>query len=129
MKTVTEMTLTEFHAAVKAQAVPRDHLAFKCPICGTVQSAVDLIKAGAGTNFDDIEKYIGFSCVGRWTAAGPAKKDTTPGHGCDWTLGGLFQLHTLVVVTDDEKRHPHFEPATPEEAQRHMTEHAEVSHG
>lgn len=116
------MSLQEFHAALKQQGVPREHLASKCPICGTTQSATDLIKAGAGENFDAVERYLGFSCVGRWTNAGSHKRGDAPGKGCDWTLGGLFQMHKLEVVTDDGKKHPRFELATPEEAQGRISQ-------
>lgn len=120
MKTIS---LQDFHAELLSQGVPKVHLAFKCPICGTVQSAHDLITAGAGKDFDEVEKYLGFSCVGRFTNAGPHKKGTPPGKGCDWTLGGLFAIHKLEVVTEEDgKHHPRFEPATKEEAQQHMGE-------
>lgn len=105
---------------LKAQAVGgRERLVFKCPICGTLQTGVDLIAAGAGTSFDQVEKYLGFSCVGRWTQAGPHKKDRPPGRGCNWTLGGLLCIRDLDVETPDGKKHPHFMPATPQEAAAH----------
>lgn len=113
-----KMTIAEFHAALKAQEVPtREDLAFRCPVCGTVQSGRSLIAAGAGDSMADVEKFLGFSCVGRFNNAGPYRKDGPPKFGCDWTLGGLFRLHALEVVDDEGKVHPHFEPATPEEAQ------------
>ena len=98
-----KMTLEEFHAAIKSQstATPAE-VTFRCPLCGTLQSANDLIKAGAGADFQAVEKYLAFSCVGRW--------DDTK--GCDWTLGGLFQLHELVVIADDGKEYPRFLPTT-----------------
>lgn len=111
------MTLEDFRAALKAQGVSdRTHYAFTCPACGTVQSAADLIAAGAGSSFDDVEQYVGFSCVGRFTGAGSPRKEAD-GKPCNWTLGGLFKLHDLEVVTPDGKRHPHFQPATTAEAQ------------
>jgi hypothetical protein len=114
------MTVEEFHAALKAQGVPRDALALRCPMCNTIQSAYDLIAAGAGKDFEAVEKYLGFSCVGRFTGArSPRRKPD--GHPCDWTLGGLFSAHRLEVITPDGKHHPRFEPATPSEAQAHMT--------
>lgn len=114
------MTLNEFHAAIKAQnAGSREHIAFKCPVCATIQSGDDLIAAAAGKTFDEVEKYVGFSCVGRFTNAGPHKKGTPPGKGCDWTLGGLFQFHSLEVETPDGKKHPRFELATADEALAH----------
>jgi hypothetical protein len=115
----------EFQAELKKQGVPRKHLAFRCPICGTVQSMASLIAAGAGNSEEDAEKYIGFSCVGRFTGAGPFHRGDQPGNGCDWSLGGLFHLHTLEIETADGQRHMHFEPATPEQAQSLMKEYTE----
>ncbi len=40
-----------------------------------------------------------FSCIGRWV------KD----RGCDWTLGGLLQIHNTEVVTDDGDTVPVFD--------------------
>lgn len=113
------MTLEEFHDALKSQGVDHLHFALKCPMCGTIQSAADLIKAGAGKDFDEVERYLGFSCVGRFTGAGSPRK-SNDGQPCNWTLGGLFSTHKLEVVTPDGKHHPQFEPATPEEALAHM---------
>lgn len=113
------MTLDEYKAAVKAQGVPHEHIAMKCPMCGAVQSGADLIAAGAGADFDEVEKYLAFSCVGRFTGAGSPRKKPD-GKPCNWTLGGLFSLHKLEVVTPDGKKHPRFELATPAEAQAHM---------
>lgn len=110
--------VAQFHEELKAQGVSgREHLALKCPVCGTVQSGASLIRAGAGTTMDEVERFLGFSCVGRFTDAGPHRKDTPPGRGCDWTLGGLFKVHELEVEMPDGTVHPSFEPATPDEAQ------------
>lgn len=117
MKTIT---LAQFQDACRAQGVPRVHVAAKCPICGTIQSMADLIAAGAGASEEEVEKYMGFSCVGRFKGADGHQRGMPPGNGCDWTLGGLFSLHKLEVVTPDGKRHPTFEMATPEEAKAHM---------
>jgi hypothetical protein len=114
------MSLADFHAVLKAQGVPRDHLAFRCPMCQTVQSANDLITACAGKDFEEVDKYLGFSCVGRFTGAGSPSATKGKGIGCNWTLGGLFQMHELEVITEDGKNHPQFEPVTPEEAQAHQ---------
>jgi hypothetical protein len=114
MKTITS---AEFRMQLMAQGVStNEHFAFICPICKTVQSGMSLVKAGAGA-FKDIQTQVGFSCVGRFTKAGPHKKDAPPGKGCDWTLGGLFKLHTLEVADDQGRQHPFFEVATPEQAQ------------
>lgn len=115
-------TLEEFHAELKAQAVPIEHCAMRCPMCGTIQSAHDLIAAGAGNTLDEVEKYLGFSCVGRWTHQKPPPKEKGKQHGCNWTLGGLFQFHELTVITPDGANHPRFALCTPEEAQKHMHE-------
>jgi hypothetical protein len=114
------MTLDEFKQAFKAQGVPIVHLAMRCPVCKTLQSGADLIAAGAGTNIDEVEACVGFSCVGRWTDAGPHKRGDPPGKGCDLTLGGLLHLHELEVVASDGETYLRFLPATPEEAQNHM---------
>tara|TARA_B100000929_G_scaffold182552_2_gene144542 strand:- start:61 stop:426 length:366 start_codon:yes stop_codon:yes gene_type:complete len=111
------LSLEEFHEELKSQAISSpDHSAVKCPVCGTVQSKALLRDQGCPD--DKIEGQIGFSCVGRWNNAGPHKKDASSDKpGCDWTLGGLFNVHTLEVEKDGV-RHPMFEVATPEEAQQ-----------
>jgi hypothetical protein len=113
-----KISVNEFHEELHAQGVSgREHLALKCPVCGTIQSGTSLIRAGAGTTMDEVERFLGFSCVGRFTDAGPHRKDTPSGGGCDWTLGGLFKLHELEVEMPDGTVHPTFEPASAEEAQ------------
>lgn len=114
------MTLKEFMTALHAQGLAeREDYAFVCPRCQTVQSARDLIAAGAGKDFDGVEKYLGFSCVGRFTGAGSPRK-VPDGQPCNWTLGGLFLLHELEIVDAAGVPHPHFEPATPEQAKAHF---------
>lgn len=111
-----KLTLKEFHEALKAQGVSsHEHFAFICPICSTVQSGADLMRA-TGKPFAEIERSLAFSCIGRFTDAGPFKKGKKS-DGCDWTLGGLFSLHKLVVVFEDGKKYARFELATPEQAQ------------
>jgi len=126
---IETITIEELHARFKAQGVSaREHLAFKCVICGTVQSMASLIAAGCAA--DKAESLVGFSCEGRLTGAGAwpsnKKKDAKSVarrkvRGCDWTLGGLFRLHRIEVtgkVTGtDGKPQPIFDLATPEEAQ------------
>ena len=112
------MTLDEFHAACKAQAPSADQIVMKCPMCGTLQTAKDLIAAGAGDDFDAVERYLGFSCIGRFTGAGSPRKEPD-GDPCNWTLGGLFRTHRLEVITPDGKRHPRFELADLAEAEKH----------
>ena len=113
------MTIAEYHAALRGQGVSgREHAATVCPICGTVQSIASL--RAAGVPEETAEKVIGFSCIGRFTNAGPV--DTRKGRrkgdqlGCDWTLGGLLRLHDLDVVFEDGTTQPAFRPAGAEEA-------------
>lgn len=114
-----KITLDQFQKELLAQGVfRRDDMAFVCPMCGTVQSARDLVLAGAGKDFDDVERYLGFSCVGRWTGAGGPRRKPD-GKPCNWTLGGFLPVHKLEVVTPDGVSHPRFEPATPEQAEAH----------
>jgi hypothetical protein len=111
MRTITHK---QFLDELSAQGVqPRD-FAFRCVVCGTIQSPQSFLNAGVPE--DLIMGQIGFSCVGRWTKVGPHKPGTAPGKGCDWTLGGLFRFHKLEVVTEDGKTTPVFEIATPAEA-------------
>lgn len=114
--TIEKLTLPEFRARLKAQGVTKEHLAFKCPMCGFVQSAQTFICAGAGEDFSAVEKYTGFSCVGRFMGAGPSRKEPD-GKPCDWSLGALFKLHKMEVEVEDGSYWPVFEIASPAEAQ------------
>lgn len=86
---------------------PRDWK-FVCPMCHTVQSARDFYAAGFVPGKGEVNKYLGFSCIGRWTGAGPFSPKS-PTRGCDWTLGGLFRIHTLEVMDEEGHQHPRFE--------------------
>jgi hypothetical protein len=113
----------EFLARLEAQGMEGEaqHFAFICPACHTVQSATSLFRAGVPK--EEVPKYIGFSCVGRWTKAGPATgRKREKYQGCDWTLGGLLQIHELEVEKDGEK-HQHFQPASKAEAQALKAHH------
>lgn len=113
---IKTISLEDFRAALKAQGVSsRYHNAFKCPMCGTVQSIHSLKSAGA--NDEEAERQIGFSCIVRHTGAGSPRKQPD-GKPCNWTLGGFFRLHNMEVVGEDGKAHPFFEIATPAEAQK-----------
>lgn len=97
------MTFQEYRKAVRNQGKDRiEDVTFQCPNCKTLQSAQDLIDAGAGSSFDEVEKYLAFSCVGRFTKE----------KGCNWTLGGLLHIHELEVITPDGEHHPRFKPMT-----------------
>lgn len=130
---VEHITLAEAHARFKAQGVSNNkHVAFVCPICGTVQSMASLIAAGVKP--DVVETVVAFSCEGRFTRAGPwpSSKDQSAKarerrkvRGCDWTLGGLLRLHELeITFPDGAEPRPTFVIATPEQArelEREMT--------
>jgi hypothetical protein len=68
---------------------------FRCVSCGNEQSHESVKARNASAS--GTERWIYFSCEGR----------ITPGIGCDWTLGGLFQIHTL-EVEDDKRATPCF---------------------
>lgn len=70
---------------------------FVCPHCQTIQSAQDYMDAGLDK--ETILGVLAYSCVGRFTRS----------KGCDWTLGGLFQIHTLEIVDEAGKSHPRME--------------------
>lgn len=72
---------------------------FKCPACGQIQSLADFKAANVPTP----EGKFYFSCIGRWV----------PGRGCDWTLGGLLQIHAVEVIDQDGDILPAFEFAEP----------------
>ena len=116
-------TYFEYVEEIHAQGVPLNHIAMVCPMCGTVQSGQDLIDSGAGEDLESVNKYLGFSCVGRWTHQKSPPK--TPGTqiGCNWTLGGLFKMHKLEVINPDGNISPRFELAEPYQAQEHMVEY------
>ena len=61
---------------------------FLCPGCGTVQCGQDFLAAGIDEK--EIRENIAYNCIGR----------LVDGKGCDWSLGGLFKLHTVEVVKD-----------------------------
>jgi hypothetical protein len=72
---------------------------FVCPACKGVQSYKDFDGVA-----DDPENYFFFSCIGRF-------KENV---GCDWTLGGLLQIHKTEVIDEEGKAHPVFEFAETE---------------
>lgn len=115
------MTLDEFQAACMEQASSSELITVKCPMCGTLQNALDFIAAGAGKDWNEVSRYLGFSCVGRFTGAEAPRKEPD-GKSCNWSLGGLFKAHRMVVVTPDGIEHPHFELATRAEADAHLAD-------
>lgn len=123
---VERIMLDEFRARLRAQGVPtKEDVAFKCPMCATVQTIGDMMDLGKSR--EDAERMIGFGCIGRITGAGPSedgrpKPGTT---GCDWSLGGLFKMHRLEVVDEDGGIRPLFEICDQAEAQQHAMARAE----
>ena len=69
-----------------------------CPVCKTEQSGKDFINK-LNMKPEEVVDYMGFSCIGRWS------KDM----GCDYTLGGLFQLSKLKIIDDEGQSHLRFE--------------------
>jgi hypothetical protein len=63
---------------------------FRCPSCGHEQSHED-VKV-RNPEIGDTSSWIHFSCEGR----------RNPGHGCDWTLGGLLRCHKLEVFSPEK---------------------------
>ncbi len=118
MGEVRKITLEQFKDEAKAQGVERVDITVICPLCDTPQSMRALIAAGAGATEPDVEKFIGFSCVGRFTGAGSCFAKNHPKRiGCDYTLGGLFKLPKLIVLLPDGEEFPHFEIASKEQAE------------
>lgn len=117
MKTYTQ---AEWHQRMRDQGVAElTDVAFVCVACGTVQSMRDFV--ACGRTAEQAQTQIGFSCVGRWTNAGPPPAQPIEGNtkGCNWSLGGLFSIHTVEVVLEDGNTHPAFDLATTEQAQEH----------
>jgi len=60
---------------------------FKCPSCGHIQSINSMLKHTPSLKAVEIENMVFVNCEGRYNAK----------YGCDWTLGGLFQIHKVEV--------------------------------
>lgn len=90
---------------------------YVCPICGHVQGAHEFAER-TNVKKEDFRKYIGFSCIGRYLKDKIKKPKNQDDHafpvkmkggGCNWTLGGLFQLHKVVVINSKGEPTPMFE--------------------
>jgi hypothetical protein len=119
MKTMTQDELSE--EAERRFGENVRNWKFVCPACGTVQSVQQLLDAvlAAGGKKDDVHRYIGFSCIGRFTSAGDAgisakSKGKKWDKGCNWTLGGLLRIHEMEVTMPDGHARPTFELAEAE---------------
>jgi len=60
---------------------------FECPACHETQTMRDFVDA----EVKNPDTVFYFSCIGRWAE----------GRGCDWTLGGLLQIHKTEVIAPD----------------------------
>ena len=71
---------------------------FVCPKCKTIQSAKDFLEI---IDFpkEKIGTALGYSCIGRFIDE----------KGCDWSLGGLFQIHTVEIALADGEKRPIFD--------------------
>jgi len=108
-------SVKEFDSLLEKQGVrsSRDN-AFICPACDTVQSMRSLVMAGCSK--EKVADYIGFSCEGRFShGQSPTVAKERNNRGCNWTLGGLFQIHKVLLKEGDQTQ-PHFAAATPEAA-------------
>ncbi len=86
-----------FDEAVRRLGDNQNHWEFICPACGFVQS-VDTFRGLTDLADDQIEKYIGFSCVGRWLKEGEPREAFGRGLGpCNYAGGGLIGLNRIAV--------------------------------
>ena len=124
LKIMTTMTQTEFLAECQRRFGPdAKKWKFICPACGTIQSVgqlKDAVIASGGTK-EDVHGYIAFSCIGRFTKQGDAgiaakNRGEKWDQGCNWTLGGLFQIHTFEVIMENGHHRPTFEIAAADPA-------------
>ena len=94
------MTIENFRKeAIKRFGDDAREWEFICPNCKTKQRFLDFVDAGVPE--DTISGFVGFSCIGR----------IDENKGCDWTLGGLIQIHELEIIVEDGSHHPHFDLA------------------
>lgn len=70
---------------------------FACVSCGHVQCGHDFVEQLEISPAEAMSRVY-FSCIGRWV----------PGVGCNWTLGGLFQIHKREVRDKDGELVPVF---------------------
>jgi len=98
MKERTVMTLDAWRDEAARRFGPKGRdWKFKCAQCGETQSLKEFVDAGM--TLEEAQSRAHFSCIGRWVK----------GRGCDWTLGGLFRIHTMEVQTPDGELTPVFE--------------------
>lgn len=118
------VTLEQFHAQCKEQAGSTLDTVVICPACKTLQCGHDFIAAGVEP--ERVPRVLGLNCVGRYTGA-PSARKVPDGQPCNWSLVGLFQIHTMEVIDADGVKHPHFELASVEQAQQYRESRASVA--
>mgnify|MGYP001021170312 CR=1 FL=1 len=116
------VTLEEFQARCWAQGVPWEHVAFKCPQCGTVQSMASLMLMGCP--IPEAESALGVKCEGHYSGSGPFGPIRTlafvPPRGCKMSLtdpAPVLHSHAGLKVVMGNFSYPLFALATPGEAQ------------
>jgi hypothetical protein len=88
---------------------------FVCPQCKQIQSLKDFVE----NNVPEPTTKFYYSCIGRWVE----------NRGCNWTLGGLFQIHETEVISEDGDKVPVFEFAgLPEPASRIEHPESRIEH-
>lgn len=111
MKTVnsrTIYTLEEWQAEAKRLfGNDVNKWRFKCPGCGHVQTRQDYLDMGMGKQCD---RYLAFSCIGRFRQTDPMKKDLVvdfgeldKGAGCHYVGGGLFNVSPVGIETGKDE--------------------------
>lgn len=100
MNDVRKITYEEWETEAKSlfgDVKPR-FWKFVCSNCGHVQSGWEMMKMYPDKG-DYIKNSVFMSCEGR-----------LGGEGCDWSLGGLFQIHKTEVLSPETGRYvPVFE--------------------
>lgn len=116
-----QISYDDFRAeAVKRFGEDPRHWKFVCPACGTKQSPADLLATGKFVpGSGQVNKVVGYSCIGRFTGQGDdgiaaKNRGLAWDKGCNWTLGGLLQIHDIELIDEDGEAHPHFDLAPTE---------------
>jgi len=88
---------------------------FKCPVCQTVQTAQDFVRAGLSK--EEASTSIAQECIGRHLqnkekAFGEKKRKK--GVPCDYAGYGLFKLNPVEIIMDDGTKYNAFDFADEE---------------
>jgi hypothetical protein len=78
---------------------------FVCPVCGHSQSARDFKDLGVPEA--EINKIVGYSCIGRRTGARTSFDGKT--RPCNYAGGGLFKLNPVRVFDEKGNEEDYFE--------------------